>query len=229
MDSPEDVLIASLYTAAALCLIPNELPIYHLGVFYELHSAGSAAINLRGKLLLLSVLLLCAVSAHAQGKKPNPGQTSCANEIPVGVKVIRLPDAEQHKVTVSDFSIMPGKGAATYDLAMRIKNGTSWCVTSLALTYSLGDARGQEWVANEYPAVVEFKTQPDTPAKDGKSAPPGGAPSHSVGMTPGKEEKRVVFDLYDYIQPRPTGYFDGSHLISAEMKYCMGYIITKAQ
>jgi hypothetical protein len=46
--------------------------------------------------------------------------------------------------------------------------------------------------------------------------------AHSVGMAPGKDEKRVVFDLYNYIQPRPTGFFDGFHLISAEIKYSIG-------
>ena len=149
----------------------------------------------------------------------------------MGVKVIRLPEGEQHRVTVSEFSLSASKDAATYDLSMRIKNGTdSWCITSLALTYLLGDARGQEWLANEYPAVMEFKTQiPPVVGKRGKTASGVNSAPHSVGLAPGTDEKRVVFDLYDYIQTRPTGYFDGFHLISAEIKYCMGYMLTKSQ
>jgi hypothetical protein len=186
--------------------------------------AGGATINPRKRVFLLLALLLCTAFGRAQEKKPSAAPASCTKEIPVGVKVVRLPDAEQHKVTLSDFSISASKDPATYDLSMRIKNGTSWCVTSFALTYFLGDARGQEWVANEYPTVVEFKTKADAPVKEGKAAPP----PHSVGMLPGHEETRVVFDLYNYIQPRPVGYFDGFHLISAEVKNCMGYMITKA-
>ena len=196
----------------------------------NLTSAGNAKIILRNTMLLLSALLACTAPAHAQGKDASAGPTSCANEIPVGVKVVRLPDAEQHKVAISELSVSASKDAPTYDLAMRIKNGTdNWCITSFGLTYLLGDARGQEWVANEYPAVVEFKTQPAKPAvvKVGKTS--AAAAPHSIGMAPGLDEKRVVFDLYDYIQVRPTGYFDGFHLISAEIKYCMGYMLTKAQ
>ena len=183
-------------------------------------------------MLLLSALLVCTVSGYAQGRAANGAPASCTNEIPVGVKVIRVPDAEQHKVTISDFSLTASKDAPTYDLSMRIKNSTdNWCITSFALTYALGDARGQEWVANEYPTVMEFKIRPDSPVPvtGSKVAPAVDSPPHSVGMAPGQDEKRVVFDLYNYIQQRPTGYFDGFHLISAEMKYCMGYIITKAQ
>jgi hypothetical protein len=149
----------------------------------------------------------------------------------VGVKIVRLPDAEQHKVAISELSVSASKDAPTYDLAMRIKNGTdNWCITSFGLTYLLGDARGQEWLANEYPAVVEFKTQSAKPAvvKVGKTSAAAASAPHSIGMAPGRDEKRVVFDLYDYIQVRPTGYFDGFHLISAEIKYCMGYTLTKA-
>lgn len=180
-------------------------------------------------MLLLSAFLLYTAATHAQGKDASAGPTSCANEIPVGVKVIKLPDAEQHKVAISDFSVSASKDAPTYDLAMRVKNGTdNWCITSFGLTYLLGDARGQEWLANEYPAVLEFKTQLDspTPAKGSKIAAAKPVP-HSVGMAPGRDEKRVVFDLYDYFPVRPKEYFDGFHLISADIKYCMGYMLTK--
>ena len=193
-------------------------------------SAGRSKNTLPITFVLLPALLLCAVSSHAQSKDPG-GATSCATEIPVGVKVIRLPEAEQRRVTVSEFSLSASKETPTYDLSMRVKNGTdSWCITSLALTYLLGDARGQEWLANEYPAIMEFKTQiSPAPGKRGKAASGVNSPPHSVGLAPGTDEKRVVFDLYDYIQTRPTGYFDGFHLISAEIKYCMGYMLTKSQ
>ena len=192
-------------------------------------SAGRSKHTLRITLVLLPALLLCAAPGRAQNN--DPSGASCASEIPVGVKVVRLPEAEQHKVTVSEFSLSANKDAATYDLSMRIKNGTdSWCITSLALTYLLGDARGQEWLANEYPAVMEFRTQlPPLLVKGGKTASGVNSAPHSVGLAPGTDEKRVVFDLYDYIQTRPTGYFDGFHLISAEIKYCMGYMLTKSQ
>lgn len=193
---------------------------------------GVGTITLQSTALLLSALLLSTAPLRAQGGDANAAPTSCRNEIPVGVKIIRLPEAEQRKVTVSDFSLSPSTDAATYDLAMRIKNGTeNWCVTSLALTYLLGDARGQEWRANEYPAVMEFKAPPDSsPSLKGRKPTPGiHSVAHSVGLVPGQDEKRVVFDLYNYIQLRPSGYFDGFHLISADMKYCMGYILTKSQ
>ena len=192
-------------------------------------SAGRSKHTLRITLVLLPALLLCAAPGRAQNN--DPSGASCASEIPVGVKVVRLPEAEQHRVTVSEFSLSASKDAATYDLSMRVKNGTdSWCITSLALTYLLGDARGQEWLANEYPAVMEFKTQiSPVIGKRGKTASGVNSAPHSVGLAPGTDEKRVVFDLYDYIQTRPTGYFDGFHLISAEIKYCMGYMLTKSQ
>jgi hypothetical protein len=189
--------------------------------------------------LPLLTLLLCATSAHAQAKPPSvPAQAAapkgiCTGDIPFGVKVVRLPDAEQKKVLISDFSVSPNKDAMTYDLAMRVKNGSAWCLTSLAITYVLGDARGQEWTANEYPAVMAFTTH--APSADDKAKPEDKAKAdkakavpHAVGMPPGHEEKRTLFDLYNYIQPRPTGFFDGFHLISAEIKSCMGYLLTKA-
>jgi hypothetical protein len=115
---------------------------------------------------------------------------------------------------------------------MQVKNGTdNWCITSFALRYSFGDARGQEWIANEYPAVMGFRTElgATQPVKVSKSAAAVNSAVHSVGIAPGRDEKRVVFDLYDYIQPRPTGYFDGFHLISAVINYCMGYTLTKTK
>jgi hypothetical protein len=188
--------------------------------------------------LPLLTLLLCATPAHAQAKPPAaPTATAkgiCTGDIPFGVKVVRLPDAEQKKVLISDFSVSPNKDAMTYDLAMRVKNGSAtWCLTSLAITYVLGDARGQEWTANEYPAVMAFTTQApsagDKPKPEDKAkADKAKAVPHAVGMPPGHEEKRTLFDLYNYIQPRPTGFFDGFHLISAEIKSCMGYLLTKA-
>jgi hypothetical protein len=193
------------------------------------------------KTLPLLALLLCATPAHAQAKPPaapTPAPAAkgvCTGDIPFGVKVVRLPDPEQKKVLIADFSISPNKDAVTYDLAMRVKNGsTTWCLTSLAITYVLGDARGQEWTANEYPAVMAFtthspstgdKAKPEDKAKADKAK---AAAPHGVGMPPGQEEKRIMFDLYNYIQPRPTGLFDGFHLISAEIKSCMGYPLTKS-
>ena len=189
--------------------------------------------------LPLLALLLCAAPTptNAQAKPPAPSAAAskgvCTGEIPFGVKVVRLPDAEQKKVLISDFSVSPNKDTMTYDLSMRVKNGSAWCLTSLAITYVLGDARGQEWTANEYPAVMAFTTQ--APSTGDKAKPEDKAKSdkvkavpHPVGMPPGREEKRTVFDLYNYIQPRPTGLFDGFHLISAEIKSCMGYPLTKA-
>jgi len=196
-----------------------------------------ASIILRDAAFVLPALLVLhpapargqAKSASASASKP-----SCTGEIPYGVKVVRFPDAEQRKVTISDFSVSTREAAMTYDLAMRVKNGSdTWCVTSLAITYVFGDARGQEWMANEYPAVMAFTTH--LPAandksgdknKDGKPKP--AEPPHAVGLPPGHEENRIVFDLYFYIQPRPLGLFDGFHLISADVKSCMGYPLTKA-
>ena len=191
-------------------------------------SSGRTKRPFRIILALLPAILFCAFSSFAQGKDTGGG--SCVAEIPVGVTVIRLPDAEQHKVTISEFSLVANKDAATYDLSMRIKNGTdSWCITSLGLTYVLGDARGQQWLANEYPAVVEFRTEPSSGIVKAKAGARANSVSHSVSLAPGGDERRVVFDLYDYIQPRPSGYFDGFHLISAEIKYCMGYVPAKSQ
>jgi hypothetical protein len=195
-------------------------------VCQDVSRAGGTTIIPQKTLLLLSLLLLPTLSARAQGKKPK-APAVCTGEIPVGVKVVRLPEAEQRKVTLSAFNVSPAKDSETYDLAMRIKNGTAWCLTSLALTYELGDARGQQWVANEYPAVMEFKTHADPP-KTNKTAPANPSGVHSVGMPPGQEETRILFDLYNYIQPRPAGFFDGFHLISAEVKYCMGYLLSKS-
>src|SRR5579872_396558 len=172
---------------------------------------------------MCALLFVNVTRAQSSGAKPSG---SCAAEIPTGVKVVRVPDMEQKKVTVSDFSISPAKDPETYDLSMQIKNGTdNWCVTSLAVTYVFGDARGQEWTANEYPAVTQFKTGSKS-AQAAKTAKPTPEPAPDVGMPPGKDERRILADVYNYIQPRPSGYFDGFHLISAEIKYCMGYTLT---
>jgi hypothetical protein len=171
---------------------------------------------------LMLGLFLFVGGARAQSSNSKP-PAPCAAEIPTGIKVVRVPDTEQKKVTLSDFSVSAAKDPETYDLAMQIKNGTdNWCLTSLAVTYVFGDARGQEWTANEYPAVMQFKAgnKSAQPAKTGKPAPD---PVADVGMPPGKDERRTLSDVYNYIQPRPSGYFDGFHLISAEIKYCMGY------
>jgi hypothetical protein len=178
--------------------------------------------------ILAAGLVLCPISANARAADSKPLPTTCTDQIPTGVKVTRVPEAEQHKVTISDFNVTPSKDPQTYDLAMQVKNGTdNWCITSLGVTYVLGDARGQEWTANEYPAVVEFKAPPETPKPGSAHKAKTGAnlPAHSIGMAPGDDEKRLLSDLYSYIQPRPTGYFDGFHLISAEIKYCMGYML----
>ena len=170
-------------------------------------------------------LLFCVSSAKAQ--ETAPGKLACPNEIPAGVKIVRLPVADQSKLTISDFALSTAKDDASYDLAMRIKNGTdNWCITSFAFVFSFGDARGQEWVANEYPAVKRFTTKPQSlvPPKGQKSPP--SPPIHSVGLNPGQDETRVLFDVYDYIQPRPTGTFDGFHVISGQIKSSMGYILT---
>jgi hypothetical protein len=174
-------------------------------------------------LMFALVLFLSGVRAQSGNAKPTSG---CAAEIPTGVKVVQVPDAQQKKVTLSEFSVSPAKDPETYNLSMQVKNGTdNWCITSLAVTYVFGDARGQEWTANEYPAVMEFKTgsKPAEPAKTGKPVP---QPVPDMGMPPGKEERRTLSDVYNYIQPRPKGHFDGFHLISAEVKNCMGYTLT---
>jgi hypothetical protein len=197
------------------------------GWLIRLKTAGLAPeqltrMTVRNTILLALAVWLCALSAEAQGT--GPSTLVCPKEIPPGVQVAKLPDAEQLKVTVSDFSVSTSKDSASYDLAMQIKNGTAdWCVTSLALAYSLGDARGQEWIAYEYPAVKRFTMKLDSPkpSKEKESSPSLAA--HSVGLSPGQTEKRTVFDVYDYIQPRPTESFDGFHIISAEIKSCMGY------
>ena len=178
--------------------------------------------------LALVAFLLCAVCARAQAN--DPSKVACPSEIPVGVKVVKLPEAEARKVAVSDFALSTSKDSATYNLAMRIKNGTAdWCITSLTLVYSFEDARGQEWIAHEYPAVQRFATKPapDPAAKPKKAA--SEAPKHSVGLSPGQDENRVVFDVYDYIQPRPLEIFDGFHLTSGEIKSCLGYMLTKSK
>ena len=176
------------------------------------------------------LLLVPVVHAQAAGAKSNP--PACGAEIPTGVRVIKLPDAEQRKVTISDFSVSPSKDPQSYDLSMQVKNGTdTWCITSLAFTYVFGDARGQEWVANEYPSVMNFKEKLDSPqpAKTVKASLSLNQPAPKVGMPPGKDQRRTVFNVYGYIEPHPTGYFDGFHLISAEIKYCMGYPLTAAK
>ena len=177
-------------------------------------------------------LSLGACRAFAQA--PNAtGSITCGKEIPTGVKVVRIPDADQRKLTISDFGISTDHDAATYDLSMQVKNGTdNWCVTSFALTYLFGDARGQEWTANEYPTVLQFKSEPDPasrPAKARKPASSANSISHDVGIVPGGNEKRTVFNVYNYIESHPSGFFDGFHLITAEIKYSMGYSLAKSK
>ena len=180
--------------------------------------------------MLLVALSLCPIRSNAQAADSKPLPTTCTDQIPTGVKVTRVPEAEQHKVAISDFSLSESKDPQTYDLVMQVKNGTdNWCITSLGVTYVLGDARGQEWTANEYPAVVEFKAPPEPPKPGHKTKAAADLPAHSIGMAPGDDEKRLLPDLYSYIQPRPSGYFDGFHLISAEIKYCMGYMLGKGK
>ena len=171
-------------------------------------------------LLSVMAVLVCAVSVQAQ--VTDTSKLVCPDEIPAGIRVIRLPDAEQQKVVVSDFSVAVNKDTS-YDLTMNIMNGSdSWCVTSLGIAYLFEDARGQEWVANEYPAVKRFTMKADAPVppKGQKSAAPSPAP-HSVGLMPGQDETRVLFDVYFYIQPRPVEHFDGFHIVSAEIKSCL--------
>jgi hypothetical protein len=193
----------------------------------NVHASGRAARDAMKNVALLALtLLFCASAAGAQGTAT--GNLTCPNEIPTGVKIVRLPATDQAKITVSDFSLATTKDDAGYDLTMRIKNNTeNWCVTSLALAYSFGDARGQEWVANEYPAVKRFTTKPHSPLPvKGEKFVSSSSP-HSVGLNPRQDETRVLFDIYDYIQPRPTGTFDGFHVISGEIKFCMGYLLDK--
>lgn len=177
-------------------------------------------------------LFLGASCAFAQ--QPNAtGSATCGKEIPTGVKVVKIPEADQHKLTISDFSMSTNHDAATYNLTMQVKNGTdNWCVTSFGLTYLFGDARGQEWTANEYPTVLQFKSEPDSPPRPVKARKPAPSPDpipHDVGIVPGGNEKRTVFNVYNYIESHPRGLFDGFHLITAEIKYSMGYSLTKAK
>jgi hypothetical protein len=180
---------------------------------------------------LAFALFLGVPCAFAQGADP-AGPNTCDKEIPTGVRVVRIPEADQHKLTISDFSVSTDHDAASYNLTMQVKNGTdNWCVTSLAVTYLFGDARGQEWTANEYPTVLKFKAETDSkskPANTQKAASAAGSvPPHNVGIAPGADEKRTVFNIYNYIDSHPTGLFDGFHLITAEIKYGMGYSLTK--
>ena len=182
------------------------------------------------KRTMLSVLALVLFAVSARAQANDAGKLACSNEIPVGVRVVKLPVAELHNVAVSDFALSTGKDGATYNLAMEIKNGTAdWCITSFTLAYKFQDARGQEWTAYEYPAVKRFSTKlaPDPAVKPKKPTPEG--PKHSVGLSPGQDENRVVFDVYDYIQPRPLEIFDGFHLTSGEIKSCLGYMLTKSK
>ena len=178
-------------------------------------------------ILAVLALMLCAPSARAQAN--DAGKLACATEIPVGVRVVKLPEGELHKVAVSDFALSTSKDVTTYNLAMRVKNGTAdWCITSFTLAYKFQDARGQEWIAYEYPAVKRFSAKPPDPAPKPKKGAAEG-PKHSVGLSPGQDEDRVVFDVYDYIQPRPLEVFDGFHLTSGEIKSCLGYMLTKSK
>jgi hypothetical protein len=181
---------------------------------------------------LALALFLGAPRTFAQ--EPNAaGSAACGKEIPTGVKVVRIPDADQRKLTISDFGISTDHDAATYDLSMQVKNGSdNWCVTSFAITYLFGDARGQEWTANEYPTVLQFKSQLGAEPRAAKARKPASSTnpiSHDMGMAPGGNEKRTVFNVYNYIESHPSGLFDGFHLITAEIKYSMGYSLAKAK
>jgi hypothetical protein len=184
----------------------------------------------------LLAFALCVATSGAFAQQPNAaGSATCGKEIPTGVKIVRIPEPDQRKLAISDFSVSTDHDAATYDLTMQVKNGTdNWCVTSFAITYSFGDARGQEWTANEYPTVLQFKSKPDSPPRPGpaKARKPASAPDaipHDVGIVPGGNEKRTVFNVYNYIDSHPKGLFDGFHLIAAEIKYSMGYSLTKSK
>src|ERR1700676_4763653 len=83
-------------------------------VLMRLSSSRLARITLQNTMLALSAFLLCVASSHAQKNDANAVPISCANEIPVGVKVIRLPEADQHKVVISDFGVSASKDAPTY-------------------------------------------------------------------------------------------------------------------
>lgn len=188
--------------------------------------------RLRTAAFLALALFFGTSCAFAQ--EPNTSDsTTCGKEIPVGVRVVRIPEADQHKLTISDFSISTDHDASTYNLTMQVKNGTdNWCVTSFAIKYLFGDARGQEWTANEYPTVLQFKSGPDSvprPTKAQKAASSADPIPRNVGIVPGGDEKRTVFNVYNYIESHPSGLFDGFHLITAEIRYSMGYSLTKAK
>jgi hypothetical protein len=200
-----------------------ELPMFSLGVCVSTMTTTAAR-----TILAVLALMLFAFSARAQAN--DAGKLACSNEIPVGVRVVKLPAAELHNVAVSDFALSTGKDGATYNLAMEVKNGTAdWCITSFTLAYKFQDARGQEWTAYEYPAVTRFTTKPATDPAVKPKKPIREGPKHSVGLSPGQDESRVVFDVYDYIQPRPLEIFDGFHLTSGEIKSCLGYMLTKSK
>jgi len=198
-------------------------------------SVGSQMIfpSLRRRALFLALALFLGVSCAFAQEHNATGSTTCGKEIPTGVKVVRIPEADQRKLAISDFNISTDHDASTYDLTMQLKNGTdNWCVTSFALTYLFGDARGQEWTANEYPTVLQFKSEPDSkprPANARKPVSSANLIPHDMGMAPGGNEKRTVFNVYNYIESHPSGLFDGFHLITAEIKYSMGYSLTKAK
>jgi hypothetical protein len=187
----------------------------------------------RRKAAFLALALFLGTSCVFAQEHAAIGSTTCGKEIPTGVRIVRIPDADQRKLTISDFNISTHHDASTYDLTMQVKNGTdNWCVTSLALTYLFGDARGQEWTANEYPTVLQFKSGSDStprPASARKSASSADPIPHNVGIVPGGNETRTVFNVYNYIESHPSGLFDGFHLITAEIKYTMGYSLTKAK
>ena len=116
------------------------------------------------------------------------------------------------------------EGGAHYNLSMRIKNGTeNWCVTALSLTFRFGDARGQEWLGSENPAVERFtlKRGASPPAKGQKFDP--NSATHSVGLSPGQNETHLLYDVYAHIQTPPTEYYNGFHIISGAVKSCTGY------
>jgi hypothetical protein len=87
------------------------MPMFSLGV-----CASTMKTTAARTILSALAFVLCAVSAKAQAN--DAGKLACSNEIPAGVKVVKLPEAELHQVTVSDFALSSSKDGATFNLGM---------------------------------------------------------------------------------------------------------------